>query len=621
MVLGDASVDRIPWSKDQPNTSEGCTWPKCAPYCVPCAKTNKYWTCMQSYSECQVNSECVLANCYAHPGYCYADAYPQIARCYMGALPPRVKFGNEHFLRLAAAPPVPLPTAVNAEWKAWAWKCAFVPICLFIVLTAISGKVFHILVYGSGTECKFLPRSRHGLLCLSFFLILITLALQAGRFLVSMNDIRVMERQIIRLEDNLLEFKNLTLGLMQAKEVYNQSLNLAAGTCGEHNPMATDLVKMLAETLRREFDEVHLILRVVYGSLDTALTLLQRGKVSVRTFSWKILFYPIIPSFVAALGAGVVLGITFYVWNLASSKQASKFLKWMKYLSPLVFLFMVLSAALAMACFLASALMAGFCLNIDQNLIAGADRVRFSHEVQEDFRVGEILRGMTRYYLEGTYVNPLATVIQNVQAALNTVNHFYQMFQWLVIAASASCHGLQELDPGPLVSSLLKTTEGAWNFVNAENIYPYYHSTVHQLFCENTPKQAMLTCWVTLFAGLIFTPLLAIASTNHLRTFSYYYTRSDGSLSCLAREEVDSLDKDEMGKAGIDIEKRLGRLDTLSQAVVIDEIIESRSPDVKHKLSLLQQHNDLAPTSDDDSSSDGSSNLVPSARGRGKTSG
>eukprot|EP00913_Durusdinium_trenchii_P029339 g27504.t1 len=42
LVIHDASMVRL--QNTEPNRSEDCTWPSCAAYCAPCAKTNQYWT-------------------------------------------------------------------------------------------------------------------------------------------------------------------------------------------------------------------------------------------------------------------------------------------------------------------------------------------------------------------------------------------------------------------------------------------------------------------------------------------------------------------------------------------------------------------------------------------------
>ena len=74
LVIRDASLQRL--TLFEPDSSEACTWPMCAPYCVPCAKTHKYWLC------CQVNSQCIFADCFAHPGFCYADASASWELCH-----------------------------------------------------------------------------------------------------------------------------------------------------------------------------------------------------------------------------------------------------------------------------------------------------------------------------------------------------------------------------------------------------------------------------------------------------------------------------------------------------------------------------------------------------------
>ncbi|CAE8696155.1 unnamed protein product, partial [Polarella glacialis] len=58
LIIGDAAVQRL--DSFEPDNSAGCVWPSCAPWCAPCAKTNKWWMCMLSSTKCQVNSECIV---------------------------------------------------------------------------------------------------------------------------------------------------------------------------------------------------------------------------------------------------------------------------------------------------------------------------------------------------------------------------------------------------------------------------------------------------------------------------------------------------------------------------------------------------------------------------------
>ena len=67
LVITDASIVRL--QSTQANQSEDCRWPACAAYCAPCAKTNKYWTCLSTATQSQDNSECVMGACFAEPGW------------------------------------------------------------------------------------------------------------------------------------------------------------------------------------------------------------------------------------------------------------------------------------------------------------------------------------------------------------------------------------------------------------------------------------------------------------------------------------------------------------------------------------------------------------------------
>ena len=54
-------------------------------------------------------------------------------------------------------------------------------------------------------------------------------------------------------------------------------------------------------------------------------------------------------------------------------------------------------------------------------------RLDFKDEVPEKIDVAPILQHTAAYYLQGENVNPLATLLQNFDAALYTVKRFYQL--------------------------------------------------------------------------------------------------------------------------------------------------------------------------------------------------
>ncbi|CAJ1349209.1 unnamed protein product, partial [Effrenium voratum] len=576
LVLEDASVVRL--KSEQANKSEDCTWPSCAAYCVPCAKTNKYWTCLSSATQCQENSECVVGNCYAHAGYCYADAYPQHARCFMGAKAPRVDFHNTLILRLGAVGPVPLPKARAEDWFEWARGCCLVPLVLFGVGIFVAYKTCWVLDFSRGDQCEWLPATRKGIIVFSAVCLLFFCVLQVIRFKQTRRDIHAIEERFNRLQQSMRHFQDLTNELVEAERTYNQSLYFAPDSCS-NNPLVTSLVQMLAQALMDEFAEVDVILQAIRDTLDTMMVLLARGKRAVHDYGVMVIYYPILPAFVMLLTMVVLLCINCYIWDRPKLLNDPWMRGVVKSLAPVMVIFILFSALSAAVVFYVALLISGVCLNIDENLEVAARRMHFRDVVPERINIDGVLQHTAKYYLRGTNVNPMATLLQNFEAALYTVLHFYMMFDWLVQAGAASCPGLNQLSPAPLIESLLETTQGAYDFVSAKNIWPYYHSIIHETTCRHFPRNGMGLVFICVLIGFFFCPAIAITISNHLKHMGFHLRK--------AHSLKDNIDTEAVGAIGVTVESKLDLLNPDEQALLLDDVFCGRSEEVIAKYREL----------------------------------
>lgn len=592
LVIHDASMVRL--QNTEPNRSEDCTWPSCAAYCAPCAKTNQYWTCFTSGTQCQENSECVMGACFAEPGYCYADAYPQIARCWMGATPEKANFYNSVILRLGAAPPVPLPEATYEEWMTWANSCAIIPFLLFIFSLFVAYKVCWVIDFSKGDQCDWLPRTRHGIIVFSVFCLIFFLIFQVIRFFVVRSDIRILEGRMDDLQRSMHNFQELTDELVSAEHAYNQSLVYAPDSCGEHNPLATQLVQLLADALEDEFMQVDLILEIVRETLDTAMVLLARGKTNLHSFGYMLIYYPIYPAVIMLLGMACLLCIAGFAWNRPKVLINPYFRGALNMLSPCILIFVLFCGICASLCFYISMLITGYCLNIDDNLQVASSRIKFHEEVAEKVNVEPILQHTAAYYLQGVNVNPMGTLLQNFEAALYTVKRLYEMFEWLVHLGDVSCPGLVRLSPVPLLKLLLETTADGYDFISAKNIWPYYSAIAHKTVCHHFPRNGMGLVFICILIGFIFCPLIAITISNHLKHARFGLEMAE---STHENEKVSN----EFGTVGVMIQSRLSELSTdeqelllksLHQDVLMKKERSRSSQEVDEKTSALETDSD-----------------------------
>ncbi|CAE8587002.1 unnamed protein product [Polarella glacialis] len=287
--------------------------------------------------------------------------------------------------------------------------------------------------------------------------------------------------QLDRLETSLYKFGNLTDNLINTKEDYNASLHAAVGSCTDSNPLAKKLVTSLAGALDSSLEEVHIVLHVIKDCLTTTIELLDLFQTTrVTPFFRMVLWIPTIPAFLVVLQSMFIL-VTWKIGKIPLGLEKRGVI----IVSGLV---MIFSAVLASLSLYSSILMTGYCINVDANLIDTARRTNFSSMVEEKYDLDAVIQHTARYYLAGTSVNPLATSLQNLQAALRTISIFYDKFQWVIDLVFASCSGYKAMDPSKVVKALLETTEGAWDFINADNIWPYYDRTVHGIFCRHLPR-------------------------------------------------------------------------------------------------------------------------------------
>ncbi|CAE8649260.1 unnamed protein product, partial [Polarella glacialis] len=243
-----------------------------------------------------------------------------------------------------------------------------------------------------------------------------------------------------RLETSLYKFGNLTDNLINTKEDYNASLHAAAGSCTDSNPLAKKLVTSLAGALDSSLEEVHIVLHVIKDCLTTTIELLDLFQTTrVTPFFRMVLWIPTIPAFLVVLQSVFIL-VTWKIGKIPLGLEKRGVI----IVSGLVMLF---SAVLASLSLYSSILMTGYCINVDANLIDTARRTNFSSMVEEKYDLDAVIQHTARYYLAGTSVNPLATSLQNLQAALRTISIFYDKFQWVIDLVFASCSGYKAMDP------------------------------------------------------------------------------------------------------------------------------------------------------------------------------
>ena len=373
LVIGDAS--RLRLQNTEPNTSKACSWPDCAAYCVPCAKTNRYWTCLSPSVSCQVNSECVLGACFAEPGYCYADAYPQIARCFMGAVPEKPVFRNNLILRLGAAPPVPLPSEPLSKWRTWARSCMLMPVLFLIATIWFVYKICWVIDFSAGDECAWLPERRRSIVCLTIICMTLFAILQILRFVSVKTEINTIAERVAHLEHSMQHLGDLAEQLLEAERSYNHSLTSAPEACGNHNPLARHLVELLAGTLQVQFNEVDAILLLVRQTFTTSKVLLDRARASIRDTGWKIIYYPFIPSFVLIGGVVAILLTACYIWNQPKLLYHPRMQLALKSFAPIIVIFMLAAGICGAGAFFLSVVVSGYCLQVDDNLVEAGPHV------------------------------------------------------------------------------------------------------------------------------------------------------------------------------------------------------------------------------------------------------
>eukprot|EP00930_Biecheleria_cincta_P001610 TRINITY_DN102740_c0_g1_i1.p1 TRINITY_DN102740_c0_g1~~TRINITY_DN102740_c0_g1_i1.p1 ORF type:complete len:655 (-),score=94.33 TRINITY_DN102740_c0_g1_i1:220-2184(-) len=580
LIVGDASVVRL--SSFEPNRSSACVWPECAPYCVPCAKTNKYWSCILDKG-CQQNSECLVATCWSEPGYCYADAYPKKARCFMGAVPERPSYWlNDQILRFGWVSPVPRPERLD-RWKPWILDALLFPLFFFCICIGIGVSTYKHLREPSGKDRRYLPKSPWPLIVMFGLSVLVLIGAEIYRQMRLDEDLSLVESKMHETIALVEKAKCHIRDLIDSEVKYNASLVVASETCGNANPLGTYIADMVAGKLSPQITETHVMLETVDVSLDEVIKLIHRFK---ETYLPQMKFWmfwgPKIPvlTFYAVVAAVLILTKGLGCMKLQGSMRA---------MAPVVLTFIVFTGLVAALDIFVAICMSGVCHHIDDNLVQLAEQTDLNALAPEQINVNGVLQHVARYYVKGLNVNPLSTLIQNVQAALYMLLHFYDQFRWVVDFVASGCPGLTKLDPAPIVAELLKGADTMLEFVHAKQVWGYYDRLVHESVCRKTPMVLVLSFWMLTFAAAVLIPILAIMASVHLQHQEFLQRCAEVGVDA---DDSDS-DQNDLAEAAVSLDEILDDIRKPEhQAQLLFKIVHSREPAVQRHLELLEDDED-----------------------------
>eukprot|EP00931_Biecheleriopsis_adriatica_P119483 TRINITY_DN94704_c0_g1_i1.p1 TRINITY_DN94704_c0_g1~~TRINITY_DN94704_c0_g1_i1.p1 ORF type:complete len:657 (-),score=92.91 TRINITY_DN94704_c0_g1_i1:180-1901(-) len=567
LVVGDAAVVRL--RSFEPNSSSECVWPHCAPYCVPCAKTNKYWSCIVDKT-CQENSECMVVTCYAEPGYCYADAYPQKAVCFMGAKPKKQTFVfNGQILRFGLAPVVPLPGASVTSWINWLLQASLTPIVFVILSLAFVVYMVYLLLTGKAAKMTWLPRSETPVMLLGLGIIVLMIVFEILRQKSVLYLFKSINDEVDYIQNITYVARRYVKDLQQVEEQYNSTIMAAPGTCGKYNPLATNLVSMLTGILYGQFRQLQVMLQVVYSTLYDVIAIIEFGKLFFLTpAKWWIQWGPLIPVVLLFLSVSIVF------FRLRRAQQSMERTA-IRDVSVCIAVVMVINILLSAFMLYSGIAVAGMCLNVDDNLVAASEKSNFESSFHSKLNVNEVLQHIARYYLLGLNVNPLATILQNLDSVFYMILNFYSQFSWIVDLAAASCRGLQALDPEKAVHVLMDGVKEIGVLFHASRVYPFYQELVHEAVCSQVPKLCIFSWLSSSFVFLVAVPLKLFIADRHLQQ----------SLDDKGAELLSCSDLDEVGDR---IEDQLNDLDEKTQAIVLQRLIDSRGNAVTQQMGALQ---------------------------------
>ncbi|CAE8708513.1 unnamed protein product, partial [Polarella glacialis] len=462
----------------------------------------------------------------------------------------------DFILRIGLAPPIPYSNSTQEEWFTWSLECICAPFVFMVLGLGMTYLTVKSVATGTDQRLKWLPIHSRRFLVASGIVGTCVVFLTMWHHIHTVNtQAGVVNKDIDFLEQALKRSQGLTRYLIIAQASYNQTLQEAPASCGASNPVATQLVTMLAGALGSQLTQVDILLKLFLQSLDDGDQLLSIGRQDYLEPShfWFALL-PAIP--VMMIGAAATVVSLFWRCQRRRGKTISKtdFERYAPYLGSIM-AFAVITAA---GFLYVSVVISGLCFNIDSNLVHLSESATLGSTLKSKYNVDAVVQHAARYYIAGTNVNPLITVLQNLQAGLHTVNNFYAEYEWVVNAAATSCSGLTNLNPKRIVDALLYSVGGAEELLNAEHLWPHYHNSVHEVVCRHTPKSMLLMWFTGSLLFLVIVPLKVIMIIRHFRD---------------AEKEVDYTQLDELPlKAPVkDIRTALDGLDSTQQAWVLDQ--------------------------------------------------
>lgn len=525
-LIQDARTGAMSGDAPYPNNTATCKWPQCAPDCNPCKKTSSLTSCTTSNPlTCPSQSQCLQGNCFAQPGLCFAPAaVVQFAprQCFLGAKPPPVEQTEDQRRFLNLAPPLPSQTAQLEEWGQWLKGCGKAPLAIAITGFLVAFFTFCCLCSHCTCRCKCLPKSPVVLITLCIACVLICTGGVVYRLLVVSQSVDVARVQL----ETALELFESTLASLDTLKASKDTLNVTAsavpGSCNPFDPLTKALVTNQVNDMLGKMAMLTSAIDVMHHTLSTTITVLHLAVDRYWSpFAFAVKWMPVLP-IILMQGGILIIAIAALISWCSRRRQLVRCADVciLQFGSVGIALLIVIAAIMSASTLFIGTAVSGVCSDIDSNLINFASQVNFTKLTKEEFHMSQLVTSTAMYYIAGTRENPLHTLFDNAEAAMNSVMSTYTKKLMLINIAKTSCPGVANLSPQAMVDSGIALIELGRRHTHAARIWPLYDVLVHDNLCRSTPRELYLLVIFTTLASLVFYPALAILADFDLRKWA-----------------------------------------------------------------------------------------------------
>mmetsp|Transcript_2013 Transcript_2013/g.5683 ORF Transcript_2013/g.5683 Transcript_2013/m.5683 type:complete len:635 (+) Transcript_2013:74-1978(+) len=525
-IGGQPDVPVVTHDSSQPD----CVWPTCASRCPACDRTSPNATqCVVTLpfiAACPVSQKCWLGRCTCYDGFCAKDGGCVARECTEGAKPepflPGVWVERWNMFSL------PGPSAEHSSFHAWLfyWFVAWLVPGLIVMLgLAVSGGTMRMLAAGPDVwPCRRVPRVP------IFVPIWATLTLviccngfaQRSRFVS--NTSYVAREQLHSIKADLELVLSYGEMLEQTATEFRDAVHAIPESCHRK-----DLTEPIMSKIVGAVDKATTGTIANVDRLYQALQLLP-GRIRLALFCQYLsdiilVWFPIVPAIFEVAAMIFVVFISCLAFKSPDPRIAERAVRGMKRYGSWCFSVLITITTFLGALYLHTALMSSrFCSNVDANVMGYADNFDFARAIagHNSTQAEKDFREFIFYYVGGLGFNPLEQIAATIQSNVRSLDVVRNSTRGMQDIATLACPAVATIEAEEIKRQMDDGIARIMELLDPENVWPFYHTVVHQVYCTELPTRIASLIGYSLLLGLVMLPVLAMSLDVDLKRMVTY---------------------------------------------------------------------------------------------------